>query len=69
EMVAIAECRSELNRTVIPVFYDVDPSHVRKQIGVFRDAFNFKYHVDKVNRWQKAMTDLANIVGFDVRDK
>ncbi|CAJ2660037.1 unnamed protein product [Trifolium pratense] len=26
--ITLDECRSELNHTVIPVFYDVDPSHV-----------------------------------------
>jgi hypothetical protein len=74
EMAAIAECRKRLKRSVIPIFYDVDPSHVRKQIGVFRNAFNlhtkkFKYQLGKVKRWQNAMTELANLVGFDVRDR
>ena len=77
EMVAISDCRRELNQTVIPVFYDVDPSHIRKHIGVFKDDYNshidkkFKYDVDldKVDRWQVAMTEFANLVGFDVRDK
>ncbi|KAK2369843.1 disease resistance protein RUN1 [Trifolium repens] len=74
EMVAISDCRREFKQTVIPVFYDVDPSHVRKQIGIFKDDCNsqtkkFKYDLDKVNRWQEAMTELGNLVGFDVRDK
>jgi hypothetical protein len=74
EMAAIAECRKRLKRSVIPIFYDVDPSHVRKQIGIFKDDCNshtkkFKYDLDKVNRWQKAMTELGNLVGFDLRDK
>lgn len=74
EMATVAECRRELKQTVIPVFYDVDPSHVRKQIGVYEDHYsshnkNFKYDLNKVHRWQKAMTELANLVGFDLRDK
>jgi len=35
EMAAIYECRRELNQTVIPVFYDVDPSYVKKRFEIF----------------------------------
>lgn len=34
-MVAIADWRIQLKQTVIPIFYDVDSSHVQKQIGFF----------------------------------
>lgn len=44
EMAAIADCRKQLKQTVIPIFYDVDPSHVRKQNGVFAEAFLSHLH-------------------------
>ncbi|CAI8592988.1 unnamed protein product [Vicia faba] len=74
EMAAIAECHREFKQTVIPIFYGIDPSHVRKHIGVFKIDFNnsnkkFKCDPDKVDGWERAMTELANLVGFDVRDK
>ncbi|KAK7348429.1 hypothetical protein VNO80_22986 [Phaseolus coccineus] len=34
EMATIAYCQQQSNRTVFPVFYHVDPSHVRHQNGV-----------------------------------
>ncbi|XP_058779817.1 disease resistance protein RPV1-like isoform X2 [Vicia villosa] len=74
EMATIAECRIEFNQKVFPVFYDVDPSHVRKQIGVYQNSFNFdrmssKHGWNKAMRWVNAMRVLANLVGWDVRNK
>ncbi|XP_027343306.1 TMV resistance protein N-like [Abrus precatorius] len=74
EMAAIAHCHQQFKQTVFPVFYDVDLSHVRKQNGVYEDAFalhtlKFKQDPDKVDRWKRAMTNLGNSVGWDVRDK
>ncbi|KAK0592498.1 hypothetical protein LWI29_020312 [Acer saccharum] len=56
------------NRTVIPVFYNVDPSDVRKQKGEFKKAFdkhqqNPKIDSDKIQRWRAALERAANIVG------
>ena len=43
----------EIGTTVWPIFYDVDPSNVRKQMGSFAQAFatheeHFKDHIEKV---------------------
>ncbi|CAL5200730.1 unnamed protein product [Lathyrus oleraceus] len=74
EMATIAECRVELNQKVFPVFYDVDPSHVRKQSGVYLNDFvlhkkKFKHDPNKLVRWKNAMKVLANLVGWDVMNK
>ncbi|BAT92393.1 hypothetical protein VIGAN_07109900 [Vigna angularis var. angularis] len=74
EMATIADCKQQSNQTVFPVFYDVYPSHVRHQIGPYENAFvlhrsKFKEEPNKVLRWEKAMTDLANSTGWDVRNK
>ncbi|KAL4293229.1 hypothetical protein AHAS_Ahas18G0107200 [Arachis hypogaea] len=74
EMATIAQCKKEFGQTVFSVFYDVDPSDVRKQRGVYEDAFllhteRFQQDLGKVERWKRAMTDLANSAGWDVRDK
>ncbi|KAM1478639.1 hypothetical protein ACFX2I_026035 [Malus domestica] len=39
ELVKIMECRDKLGRHVLPIFYHVDPSHVRKQDGDLTEAF------------------------------
>ncbi|BAT92384.1 hypothetical protein VIGAN_07108900 [Vigna angularis var. angularis] len=74
EMATIADCKQQSNQTVFPVFYDVDPSHVRRQSGAYENAFvlhrsKFKEEPNKVLRWEKAMTDLANSAGWDIRNK
>ncbi|PNX68382.1 putative TIR-NBS-LRR resistance protein, partial [Trifolium pratense] len=57
-----------------PVFYDIDPSHVRKQNGVYEDTFvlhteQLKQDPDKVAQWKSAMASLAGSAGWDVRNK
>ncbi|KAM7466184.1 hypothetical protein LguiB_013746 [Lonicera macranthoides] len=39
ELVKVLECKNTRGQLVLPVFYDVDPSHVRKQTGSFGKAF------------------------------
>ncbi|KAH0671565.1 hypothetical protein KY289_026058 [Solanum tuberosum] len=77
ELVKIMECKDEENgQTVIPIFYDVDPSHVRNQSESFGAAFaehELKYKDDvegmqKVQRWRNALTAAANLKGCDIRD-
>jgi len=74
EMAIIAKYRKIFKRTVFPVFYDIDPSDVRKQGGVYQNAFGllknkFKHDRKKLARWMRAMTELAELVGWDVRNK
>ncbi|PRQ44955.1 putative TIR domain, winged helix-turn-helix DNA-binding domain-containing protein [Rosa chinensis] len=68
ELVHILECRDK--QFVIPIFYGVDPSHVRRKLGSYADAFvkhekRFEDNLDKVLRWRHALTTAANISGFD----
>ncbi|XP_061993141.1 disease resistance protein RPV1-like [Rosa rugosa] len=67
ELVNILECRKSRGQEVIPVFYKVDPSHVRHQTGAFTDAFamldQHKYK-DSIGKWRKALSDAANLSGW-----
>ena len=38
ELVRIVECRDTMRQTVLPVFYKVRPSHVRRQKGRYGQA-------------------------------
>ncbi|XP_062110768.1 uncharacterized protein LOC133822445 [Humulus lupulus] len=74
ELLKISECHNKkLNngqtQTVFPIFYQVDPSEVRKQTGVFGEAFvkHEQHHVGKVKMWRDALTQVANIAGWDLR--
>ncbi|CAI9268957.1 unnamed protein product [Lactuca saligna] len=68
------------NQIVIPIFYDVEPTHVRKQIGSFNDAM--AKHIQKmaaetdankrremaqrIEGWIQALTEVAGLKGMDL---
>nr|XP_023909367.1 TMV resistance protein N-like [Quercus suber] len=69
ELGKIVEYMKEKGMTVLPVFYDVDPSDVRKQLGTFEKAFvaheePFRENMEKVERWKAALTEVANLKGW-----
>ncbi|XP_027152563.1 disease resistance protein TAO1-like [Coffea eugenioides] len=54
-------------RLVLPVFYRVDPSDVRRQRGPFEEDFKAleeRFGVQKVVRWRKAMERVGGISGW-----
>ena len=77
ELAKIADCIQVPGQCVLPIFYDVNPSEVRKQSGNYEKAFveheeRFKEDVEmmaQVRRWRGALTQVANLSGWDVRDK
>lgn len=73
ELVKIMECRRTLRQLVFPVFYNVDPSSVRNQKGEFEEAFvkhevRYFRDIDKVLKWRMALTEAANLSGWDLRN-
>ncbi|PKI63552.1 hypothetical protein CRG98_016070 [Punica granatum] len=56
---------------VLPVFYDVFPSDVRKLTGCFGEAVT-KHEEDKdketVARWRAALTEVGSLSGWDLTD-
>ncbi|PON97453.1 TIR-NBS-LRR-like protein [Trema orientale] len=74
EVAKIAECKERFRQTVLPVFYDVEPTHVRKQQGSFEEAFakhreNFKDNMERVDNWIKALVQAANVSGWDLKHR
>ena len=69
ELVKIMECK-DMGHAVFPIFYHVDPSHVRKQTGSFGEAFVGHEYIwtDKTPRWRTALTEAANLSGRHLRD-
>ena len=70
ELKKILECKKYKEQIVIPVFYNIDPSHVRKQTGSYKQAFtkhkrDLKHNNDKLEKWKSALTEAANLVGWD----
>ncbi|KGN60931.2 TMV resistance protein N [Cucumis sativus] len=68
ELVEIIECKKSKGQEVLPIFYKVDPSDVRKQTGWFGGALakheaNF---MEKIPIWRDALTTAANLAGWDL---
>ncbi|XP_024176868.1 TMV resistance protein N-like isoform X1 [Rosa chinensis] len=68
ELSKIFECMEERG-TILPIFYEVEPSHVRHQRGSFAEAFD--EHEEKlgegnkeVEGWRDALTKVANLAGW-----
>ena len=74
ELVKIMECKKKMEQTVLPIFYLVDPSEVRKQAGTYAQAFDeyekrFKDNMDKVQTWRATLTEVGNLSGFSLQDR
>nr|BAC43289.1 putative disease resistance protein [Arabidopsis thaliana] len=52
---------------VIPIFYGLDPSHVRKQTGEFGKNFEKTCRNETeacVYQWGRALCDVSNFLGY-----
>ncbi|XP_060674103.1 disease resistance protein RUN1-like isoform X2 [Ziziphus jujuba] len=73
ELVHILECKKTRGQVVIPIFYRIDPSVVRKQKGSYGVSFaeleeRFKDRLEKVHLWRAALTEASNLCGLDSKD-
>ncbi|XP_042488231.1 disease resistance protein L6-like [Macadamia integrifolia] len=71
-LLELAEIAESMNRQfkVIPVFYQVVPSDVRNQAGSYEKAFREhekKFDKDCVERWKKAMREVGELKGWDLK--
>ncbi|XP_050117116.1 disease resistance protein RUN1-like [Malus sylvestris] len=73
ELVLILERkRTTSDYVVLPVFYDVDPSHVRKQTGNVGKAFarsQKNQSPEKVEGWRKALAEIADLAGMVLQNQ
>ncbi|KAI3439214.1 uncharacterized protein J3R85_004928 [Psidium guajava] len=72
ELVEILECnrrfRHHQGHAVLPIFYHVEPSDVRKQSGGFGDGFGrcLATHADDflVQKWRDSLIEAGNLSGW-----
>ncbi|KAL6179552.1 hypothetical protein ACLB2K_051066 [Fragaria x ananassa] len=74
EVAKVADCMKEMGTKVLPVFYHVDPSEVRRQTGEhFGKAFDkyqkrYKEEPNKVQRWKDSLFQVGNLSGWHLQD-
>ncbi|CAA7036157.1 unnamed protein product [Microthlaspi erraticum] len=67
ELATLCDLRASLKRPMIPIFYEVDPSHVRKQSHLIKTHFEMleeRFEDEKIQRWKRALTLVGNLAGF-----
>ncbi|CAL5340860.1 unnamed protein product [Camellia sinensis] len=83
ELVMILEHKRTSGHVILPVFYDVDPSQVRKQMGNFAEAFGRheerfmretnerkkEYLRKKVEEWRAALRKVADLAGMVLQNQ
>ncbi|XP_071718580.1 TMV resistance protein N-like [Rutidosis leptorrhynchoides] len=83
ELVLILDRNKNFKQIVIPIFYYVEPTDVRKQINSFGDAMaahrqemetetdgdKKRVLAEKIEIWKKALTQVSNLAGFHVKGR
>ncbi|KAH9725732.1 ADP-ribosyl cyclase/cyclic ADP-ribose hydrolase [Citrus sinensis] len=72
ELAKIVECKNNEDQ-ILPIFYDVEPTLVRKQTASFGEAFAkheevFRNNVENVQKWRDALKVVANKSGWELKD-
>lgn len=74
ELEKIVECNNSRDHTIIPIFFDVDPSEVRYQKENFEKALarhEQKFNIEKVQGWRAAKNskEAANLKGWTIANR
>lgn len=68
ELVHIMKCHEiDSGQMVFPVFYNVEPSDIRRQTGSFGESFvkhESRYPESKLQKWRGALTQIGNLSGL-----
>ncbi|KAJ9552418.1 hypothetical protein OSB04_016463 [Centaurea solstitialis] len=68
ELVKIMECQKTAEQTAYPVFYDVEPSEVRKQSGIVGEAFAKHKKEEAAGKWKKALEEASFLAGWELKN-
>ncbi|XP_050154225.1 disease resistance protein RPV1-like isoform X1 [Malus sylvestris] len=71
-MLILERKRTTSDHVVLPVFYDVDPSHLRKQTGSIGKAFARHQKTQsqkKVKGWREALAEVADLAGMVLQNQ
>ncbi|KAL4564970.1 hypothetical protein LXL04_029049 [Taraxacum kok-saghyz] len=67
ELVKIMECHKTTQQRAYPVFYDVEPSEVRKQSGAVEKAFPEHENEEDAAKWRNALKEASDLTGWELR--
>ena len=72
DLVSILKCKKN-SQIVLPIFYKVDPSEVRKQekefgVNMTKHEETFKDNIVRVQNWREALKEVGNLSGYHYKD-
>ncbi|GJX21334.1 disease resistance TIR-NBS-LRR class family protein [Tanacetum coccineum] len=67
ELVKIIECQKTAAQTAYPVFFDVEPTQVRKQSGPVKEAFAELEKKEAAGKWREAMKEASSLAGWELK--
>nr|GEX74401.1 disease resistance protein (TIR-NBS-LRR class) family [Tanacetum cinerariifolium] len=67
ELVEIMGCQKTGEQTAYPVFFDVEPTEVRKQSGAVKEAFAEHEKKEAAGKWRDAMKEASNLAGWELK--
>lgn len=63
ELLHILRCKEDKRQIVVPVFYHIDPSYVRRELANLVEERFADRVINKVQAWKNALTKIANLSG------
>ncbi|GKB54413.1 TMV resistance protein N-like protein [Tanacetum coccineum] len=59
---------SSSEHTAYPVFYDVEPTEIRKQSGVVGEAFAKHEKEEAAGKWREVLSEASNLPGWELKN-
>ncbi|KAL1205614.1 Disease resistance protein Roq1 [Cardamine amara subsp. amara] len=72
ELSLMAHLAEKKRLELIPIFYEIDPSDLKRRSGCFNDALEkheLRYDLETVGRWRMALAQVGNISGWDSKSR
>ncbi|GJW40993.1 disease resistance TIR-NBS-LRR class family protein [Tanacetum coccineum] len=67
ELVEIMDCQKTGEQTAYPVFFDVEPTEIRKQSGAVKEAFAEHKKKEAAGKWREALKEASNLAGWECK--
>ena len=68
ELAKMVKCRNQTKLTILPVFYNVNPSDVRNQMGILaKHERDPRIKIEYLQAWKAALKEVGNISGWHVQ--
>lgn len=72
ELSVMVELVEKKRLELIPIFYDIDPSDLKRRSECFNEAFEkheLRYDQETVGRWRRAFSEVGNISGWESKSR